>query len=124
MPPQQTQPPTIASSLKLSTQQVFVRTVARGSLWAEAKQAANPQIAEDYLIEEDQQVSLWSVNGDDDLRRVAIAINESRDSPRETIDFLTILPDELSRAGLPIVPTPGETSCPAAAALHFDATFT
>ena len=100
---------------------VFLRRVARARIWAKALETKQPSDASELLFEEDQSVSLWHVGNDEELRRVAMAINESRDSLRETLDLLPILPAELEEAGIKWISELGLTSCPTAAKLHYNA---
>src|SRR5437879_2790526 len=100
---------------------LFVRRVARARIWVEALQTKRASDASDVLYEQDENVSLWRVSTDEELRRIAIAINESRDSFREMLDLLPILPTELEQVGVRWDSDPGDTSCPAAGKLHFNA---
>ncbi len=107
------EPLTIRGTLGVASGSVFVRRVTRPAIWHDATRAS------ECLYEPDGRVSVWRVGNDQDLRRVAIAINESRESFRERIDFL--LPEELTAASVVCIQTRGETKCPAAAQLHYDA---
>ena len=109
------EPLTVRGTLGVASGPVFVRRVTRPAIWHDATRTS------DCLYEPDGRVSLWRVGDDQDLRRAAIAINESRESFRERIDFLPILPEELAAAGVDCIQTPGETRCPPAARLHYDA---
>jgi hypothetical protein len=99
----------------------YLRKIARSTPWLEALTSKDPSAACDFLLEPDGSVSLWFIPDDIALRRVAIAMNESRPSPRASITFLPILPSELISAGIALQQTPGATNCDPARGLHFDA---
>ena len=107
---------------KVTVRPIFLRRVARPTPWKQALLTGEIANVTGYLIEEGGKVSLWQVQNDLDLRRVAIAVNESRESFTEKIEFLPILPDELTAVGATCEQTRGETECAAAAQLHYDAT--
>jgi len=106
---------------RITVRPLFLRRVARPTPWKQALLTGELANVTGYLIEEGGKVSLWQVQNDLDLRRVAIAVNESRESFTEMIDFLPILPDELTAVGATYEQTRGDTECPAAAQLHYDA---
>jgi hypothetical protein len=98
-----------------------VRKVDRPSPWKKALDAGVAQHAADVLHGPSGSVSLWQIGNDRDLRRVAIAMNERRDSLHEQLDLLPILPQELEDSGIAARETPGASRCPEAGRLHFDA---
>src|SRR5260370_30425541 len=121
--PQRQEPslPTIARSLRIAPQAVFLRTVSRPTLWTEALERNDPHGGLAYFTEDDDSdVSLWRVENDEELIFVTIAINEGRSSLHEIIDFLTVLPSELTQARIEPREEPGITSCEPAKSLHFD----
>ena len=120
-PSQEVQPLSLAGIVGDRGGPFFLRRIARSTPWNDALATRDITAVTGYLYEHGQRVSLWQVNSDLDLRRVAIAINESRESFTERVEFLPILPDELNAVGVTCEPTTGETSCPAAAILHYDA---
>jgi hypothetical protein len=115
------EPLTLKSRPDLPDPPVFIRSIARARVWTQALQTKQPSDAAELLYEPDDNVSLWRVQDDEELRRVALAINESRDSLRETLDLLPILPAELQDVGIDWDAELGETACPTAARLHFSA---
>lgn len=121
MPSVMSEPLALKPHSELPDPPVFLRSVARARIWTSAKQSKEPLLAADLLYEADNNVSLWKVSDDRELRRVAIAINESRDSLRETIDLLPITPSELTAAGIGFMPELGDSECPTAARLHYSA---
>ncbi len=104
-----------------SREPFFLRKIARPTPWVQALASGDPSSVRAFLLEPDGKVSLWLVQNDVALRRVAIAVNEGRDSLQERITFLPILPIELESVGIKLAQTPGETNCEAARVLHFDA---
>jgi hypothetical protein len=113
--------PTLAKAKSIQSRPVFLRKVRRPTPWIEAVENQEPSSLQDYLYESDGKVSLWHVQNDVDLLRAAIAANEGRSRFHEMIDFLPILPTELAEAGIISEQTAGETTCPTAARLHYDA---
>jgi hypothetical protein len=113
--------PSLGKAKSIQSRPVFLRKVRRPTPWIEAVENQESSSVQDYLYESDGKVSLWRVQDDLDLLRVAIAANEGRSSFHEMIDFLPILPAELAEAGIVSAQTAGETNCPTAARLHYDA---
>ena len=115
------EPLSVVECLKITAQSVFVRKFIRPTPWIEALTTGDmTRVVEEFRDEDG--VSLWCVQSDKELRRVAIALNEGRDSFHESLDLLPILPEELRQIGIACTQTPGGTSCPPAAALHYEAT--
>jgi hypothetical protein len=121
MPLNDKQPPTLVGTPFSTNAPWLLRRIARPTPWKDALASGDTAPVKNYLQDSEGKVSLWRIENDLDLRRVAIAINESRDSFREKLEFLPILPAELTRLGVPFQNTPGETACPTAARLHYDA---
>jgi hypothetical protein len=100
--------------------QVFIRKITRRRHWEEPLQQRDSAAAGSIFDDEQNLTSLWRVETDLDLRRVALALNEGRSSPHEEIYLVPIVPHLLTDAGLSLVPSGGATDCPEARMLHFD----
>jgi hypothetical protein len=116
----QVEPLSFQECLKVNTA-AFVRKVARASLWEEALDSGDVEKVISFLRDETGRVSLWRIGTDQELRRAAIALNEGRDSLKERLDLLAILPDELKQVEIRCTRTQGASDCPPAAALHYEA---
>lgn len=99
----------------------LLRKVTRRSHWETALEQNSAMAASAVFREKDNQVSVWSVQSDEDLRRVAVAMNEERGSLHEQVAFVAVQMQEFAAAGIKLQQTPGATTCKAAEALHYDA---
>jgi len=117
----QTNPVSIQRSLRIQSVPVFIRKVAKPADWSKARQLNDASLVADYLRDPTGQVSLWRVNNDLELRRVAIALNEGRDSLHERLLLLPILPAELESVGIDYMQNEGATECRAVVDLHYEA---
>lgn len=118
--------PTVAGTLGVAGP-VYIRKLRRRGDWGYADDANQPQRVRDavdkvFFSTTNPHVSLYLIESDDDLRRVALGLNAGRDSLKEAICFVALLPDELSQCGISAMPTPGTLTCPAANRLHHDTT--
>ena len=104
----------------LKTYPAFLRKVDRARMWDLPPGDRNAETASQVFVEGDRSVSLWLVSNDTELRRVAIAMNENRNSPHERLDLLPIRPEELQAVGAVPQQTPGDTTCEVARRLHHD----
>src|SRR5262249_14348346 len=123
--PDQAEPLSASECLGVQPSQlpVFVRKVSRPTPWEEALLTHNINPVRSFLHDPTGRVSLWRIKSDVDLRRASLALNEGRSSLSEKLFFLLIFQEELSRLGIPFEQTEGETHCPEAAKLHFEAEF-
>lgn len=99
----------------------LLRKVTRRSHWDAALEQNAVTAAAEVFKEKDNQISVWFVRNDEDLRRVAVAMNEERDSLHEAVAFVAIQKQEFADAKIELQQTPGATSCKAAEQLHYDA---
>jgi len=116
------EPLSIHKNLKIDKCPVFIRKVGRPRNWKEPLSERDVLAARQVFASDGGPVSLWRINSNMELRRVTIAINESRQVFHEKLDLLPILPDEIASLGVMPLQTPGRSECPPAAGLHYDVT--
>ena len=117
------EPLTLNGSLRMSGawEPLFLRKVARVSRWDKG----DLERAMNVFKDPEGEPSLWKVGNDTELRRVAIALNEGRNSLREPLQLLPIHQGDLEAAGIThIDQTSGERRCVAADSLHYVAKMT
>ncbi len=65
--------------------------------------------------------SLYQIHSDEDLKRVTIALNASRERLNDQVDYVAFKASEINFADINIIEeSPGETDCVAANNLHVD----
>lgn len=98
----------------------YLRKVDRGGDWGEGSSLESriELIIEKVFDNLQEGVSVYMAESSNDVRRIAIAINSTRESPREKIRLLAL--SELDLEGFDLMPTPGDTSCNRADVLHRD----
>ncbi len=115
--------PTVAGTLQVPTP-AFVRKLRRRSDWGEPsdEQAQRVKNAVDKLFraQAEPDISVYLVNTDEDLRRVALGLNAGRDSLKEAVPFVAFLPAELQALTIQATQTPGDLPCAHANRLHHD----
>lgn len=101
----------------------FVHRLVRPKCWSDAMDAQDAKLLENEKILENvgDGVSLWRVENHTDLRRVALAINESRTPPTQAAHLLPIFESEFDEVGIRRKKTPGKTECVWARKRHIDA---
>lgn len=100
----------------------YVRKIDRSGWWSETGGLSEREIAgKVFPPEEDGAVSVFRVENEVDLRRVAIGLNSRRSSLHEELVLLPIRPDELKE--IPLRKTLGDTLCLHANNCHYDAVF-
>lgn len=105
----------------------YVRKLYRRSNWGHADDPIAERVANAvrHAFEADGVTySLYRIETDADLGRVAIGLNGNRDSLRENIDLVAFLPNELDSCGIEYGQVAGETRCLHANRLHIDMTAT
>lgn len=108
-------------NVKRASGEVLVRKVTRASRWNKPLGEGKPEQAVDVFHDPCDRPSLWKVGSATELRRVAIALNEGRDSFSERLDLLVIYPEEFAASGASDpIQTPGYTACEVAASLHYE----
>lgn len=93
----------------------FVRKVDRGGHWKDATVIAQQVLC---LDPRSDSVSVFQVESDGDLSRVAVALNAARARPKDEIRLVAVLPSELN--GISILKTGGQTPCFRVNGLHRD----
>jgi hypothetical protein len=115
--------PTVAGTLGVPTP-AFVRKLRRRSDWGEPAddqgQRVKGAVQKLFRLQTEPDISIYLVNNDDDLRRVALGMNAGRDSLKEPVPFVAFLPAELGAAAIQASPTPGNLPCAHASGLHHD----
>lgn len=112
--------PLLVQALGGNHQPLFIRKITRRKNWTEPVERQDSATAASVFNDEQNLTSIWRVETDRDLRRVALALNEGRSSRHEEIFLIPIAPKVLDDAGLKPIPTPGESNCPEAKKLHFE----
>ncbi len=122
-PPPNNEPLSISEDLNVPGGPVLVRKITRPKKWQGPLDSGDVEAAIGvFASSSDSGISLFLVNSDSDLRRVALALNEYTVSPRQRLTLLPIRPEELSAAGVGYEQTLGASKCPVAADLHYDMT--
>lgn len=120
-------PPTIQGALKVQGP-VFIRKLARASHWGQPDKPIDERVKNAvknvFRNQEEPEISIYRVNSDEELRRVAVGLNANRSSLNEALAFAVLLPEELVQHGIQVRQTPGDLRCEFANRLHFDATAT
>ena len=116
--------PSISGVLQVAAP-VFVRKLGRRGHWGESADADQPARLRDavekvFLTPREQAISVYLVNTDDDLRRVALGMNAGRGSLKEAVPFVAFLPTEVRAAGIVMRQTPGDLPCDHANRIHYD----
>jgi hypothetical protein len=103
---------------------VYVRKLRRRSDWGDGVAAGPPRAQEAveklFLSQDDDELSIYLINNDEDLRRVALGMNAGRSSLKEAVPFIAFLPAELAAAAIEARQTPGNLPCAHANRLHHD----
>lgn len=106
---------------------LLVRRIAKRSDWGDAGDPLDARIAhalqQAFLKKDTSPFSFWNVSSDEELRRVALALNSTTQSRTQKVELLAFQPQEFQDAGIDISParqTLGKTLCPLANRLHFD----
>jgi hypothetical protein len=117
-------PPTITGTLKVQVP-AFIRKLGRANHWGQPddplEQRIPSAVTQVFRNQGEPEISVFLVNNDEDLRRVAIGYNAGRKGAlHETIAFLPILRSELEESGIRITKTPANLKCDHANQLHHD----
>lgn len=119
--------PTVIGTLAVSPP-AFLRKLRRKNDWGGPDDGLDTrsELAANKVFqgEESDGFSVYLIRTDEDLRRVAIGLNSTRDSATEEINLVAFHPEELTHAGISSKPTPGNTRCHYANRLHHDLTAT
>ena len=103
---------------------VFVRKLARASHWGdpddEIRQRVNTAVSEVFRPHGSGTVSVYLVEGDLDLHRVAVGMNANRDSLMERLSLVAFSRQEVDTCSIVATESPGETKCLHANRRHFD----
>ena len=114
-------PPTLGQlGLKIP---FFLRKLPRKHSWGDSSTPPDQRIDEVVRIvflRDPKPYSLFQIATDDDLRRVTMGVNSGRDSLKEDVAYIPILPEELIAAGIPVDQSIGDTRCHLANRLHRD----
>lgn len=103
---------------------VLVRKLARKRHWGSSDQPAEQRSAEvlsNVFLNDDKPYSLYRVNSESELDRVALALNAGRSSLSEECFFAFFTEAELQAASISLTQSAGQTPCRHANHLHFDA---
>lgn len=95
--------PGVESSLGIAPP-AFVRKLTRKSHWGIAGDPLDERLndaVEKVFPEESGVFSVYRVDSDVDLRRIALAFNANRSSYTERLDLVAFTPDELQRCQVP-----------------------
>lgn len=117
--------PTIQGTLKVPPP-AFVRKVRRRSDWGQPGDGQELRVKDAveklFRSQAEPELSVYLVECDDDLRRVALGLNAGRDSLKEAVAFVAFLPAEIRSLGIQCDHTPGNANlpCPHANSLHHD----
>jgi hypothetical protein len=107
---------------------VFIRKLARASHWGQPDDPIDQRVKDAvknvFRNQPEQEVSIYRVGSDEELRRVAVGLNANRSSLSETLAFAVMLPEELRQFGILLTQTPGDLKCEFANRLHYDAVAT
>jgi hypothetical protein len=103
---------------------VFVRKLVRQSHWGVPEDDLPARVAnavrEVFRSDPGRAFSVYVLEGDDDLHRVALGLNANRDSLTEALDLVGFSRQELAACGIKPVQSAGETKCSGANRRHFD----
>jgi hypothetical protein len=119
------EPPTLAADVKLPTP-VFLRKLRRRQDWGSDETPIADRAADLVKVmwkcepHPDSPFSVFVVNSDEDFQRVVIGMNGGRLSLTADSDFVALLPEDLTAAGVHAVPCLGMTLCRLTNALHHD----
>jgi hypothetical protein len=69
----------------------------------------------------DRPFSIYRVRSEEDVNRVAVAMNAGRSSLSEDSPFVAFLEEELAQLGITCLDTPGNTACALVNRWHLDA---
>lgn len=115
--------PTVQGVLQVPAP-VFVRKLRRRNDWGEGNndqaQRVKDAVEKLFRLQPEPQISVFLINSDEDLRRVALGLNAGRDSLREAVAFVAFLPSELQANAVQPSKTPGNLPCGHANNLHHD----
>lgn len=115
--------PNIEASLGVSPP-VFVRKLVRRSHWGNStddlQQRVSKAVSDIFASEPGEGFSVYLVEEDEDLYRVAVALNGNRSSLSENLDLLAFARQEIEACGISVIQSPGETKCISANSGHFD----
>lgn len=115
--------PTVAGALQVPTP-AYVRKLRRRSDWGELTddpaQRVKDAVEKLFRSQSEPDISVYLVNTDEDLRRVALGLNAGRDSLKEAVPFVAFLPAELQECEIQATQTPGSLPCAHANGLHHD----
>ncbi len=114
----------IKADLKLIGLPVYIRKLDKLSSWgydADPLAGRIDLVAASVFPVDSQQFSVFLIRSVDDLIKVVVGKNMSRERPNDQFDFVAFLPDEISQSGVAVDSTiKGETGCHAADRLHAD----
>lgn len=116
--------PTVMGNLRVPAP-VYVRKLRRRSDWGDPTDDEPTQRVRDafekmFRLQAEQDISIYLVNTDEDLRRVALGMNAGRDSLKEAIPFVAFLPAEFESLDIRAMQTSGGLPCTHANRLHHD----
>ncbi len=104
---------------------VFLRRLSKRGDWGSPEDAMDQRVAhvvgEGFLKRDKSPFSFWLVKNNEELRRVALALNSTTVSSTQKVEVIAFRPAELQEAGITApLQTPGNSPCPWANRLHFD----
>jgi hypothetical protein len=107
---------------------VFVRKLVRASHWGgpedQLQQRVSIAVGEVFRSDGSGTFSVYLVERDVDLHRVAIGMNGNRDSLMERLDLVAFSRQEMDSCRIIATQSPGKTTCLHANRHHFDLTAT
>jgi len=115
--------PTVRDRLGVKTP-VFVRKLVKPSHWGAPTDDLSARVKlavqEVFRFEPGEAFSVYLLEKDEDLHRVALGLNGNRDSLTETLVLVGFYEQELASCGISLVPSRGATKCSGANRRHFD----
>jgi hypothetical protein len=104
----------------------FLRKLPKQSDWGDPSDDVDLRVRNavqaGFLKRHRTPFSFYRAASDDDLRRIALALNATTHSRTQKVDLVAFLPSELKEAGIVVDGrhTEGTTPCPLVNRLHFD----
>jgi hypothetical protein len=115
--------PTIQERLGVQSP-LFVRKLSRQSHWGDPGDELSGRVAmavrEVFRSEPGETFSVYLLEKDEDLHRVALGLNANRSSLTETLALVGFFKHELEFCGISLVLSLGDTRCSGANRRHFD----
>lgn len=101
----------------------YIRKLDKKSTWGNCSDDPGERVAKTVrgvFPPAEPLYSFFLARSDEDLNRVVAALNGSRLSPNNKIDFVAFTEEELLGVGVKILDSPGDTDCKTANSLHVD----